>query len=68
MSDLTALMNQTLPPIDTTEPPKFCRCTQSSVAHVRGCWLGWGDTRSTTKESEPQKETGDTLPPPPNVV
>lgn len=41
-------------PLDTTSEraengePKFCRCTPSSVAHVRGCYEGWGETVHST--------------------
>ena len=37
-----------------SQEPKFCRCTQSSVAHVRGCYEGWG--------SSPEKSQKDTPP------
>jgi len=50
------LQNQTLPPIDTSEPPKFCRCTESSVAHVRGCWEGWGGNENVESSQEIKKQ------------
>lgn len=44
------------------EIPQFCRCTSSSVAHLRGCFEGW-DKTSTTKGSTGPEEIARELTP-----
>ncbi len=36
---------------DKGEKPPYCRCTESSVAHLRGCYEGWGE-----KQKPPLKD------------
>ena len=40
-----------------SQEPKFCRCTQSSVAHVRGCYEGWGSSPEKSQKDTPPMTT-----------